>query len=162
MKHSLRHVAAAAVIMLAAGAGMATAQDYRQAPTYGAVALVSGFTPDPHSVSLQSGGSVNAATSIGGQCTGFVATAPDFRLNFTTGANRLPLIISVASSADTTLVVNGPDGRWYCDDDGGVNGTNPALRWGTPTTGQYDIWVGTYGANTLQPAVLSISEVSSQ
>ena len=31
-------------------------------------------------------------------------------------------------SSDTTLVVNGPDGRWYCDDDGGNGSLNPALQ----------------------------------
>ena len=50
------------------------------------------------------------------------------RLNYRAGS--YPLIISVASRSDTTLVVNGPDGSWYCDDDGGNYGLNsgPALR----------------------------------
>ena len=160
MKTLLGLVAASA---LALSAGAALAQDYNQNPTYGSVQLTSGFTPDPYQVNLQSGGSINAATALGQQnsaCVGNIASAPDYRLNYTNG--RYPLIISVASSADTTLVINGPDGRWYCDDDGGVNGLNPMVRFNTPASGQYDIWVGTYGGNNLNPATLNISEVTSQ
>src|SRR5690606_41682480 len=58
----------------------------------------------------------------------------DVRLHWSGGGN-LPLIFSVSSSRDTTLVVNGPNGRWYCDDDSG-EGTNPSLRFGSPMAGQ--------------------------
>ncbi|HRH21034.1 MAG TPA: peptidase, partial [Brevundimonas sp.] len=82
---------------------------------------------------------------------------PDFELTYSAGS--LPLIISVNSNADTTLVVNAPDARWYCDDDGG-NGLNPSLRWNAPMSGTYDIWVGTFGGGNA-PATLSISELYS-
>lgn len=138
----------------------ASAQDYSLSPTYGSVTLNGGFSPDPYTVQLSSGGSVDVGSRLGAQgCRGYVANAPDFRLNF--GAGSLPLIISVASAADTTLVINGPDGNWYCNDDGG-QGFNPSFRFGSPMSGQYDIWVGTYGSDTLQSATLHISEVSSQ
>ena len=133
--------------------------NYQLAPAYGTVNLDAGFPDDPRVIALRSGGS-NNAESLSASCRGFIADAPDVRLNYRAGS--LPLIISVASSADTTLVVNGPDGRWYCDDDGGVNGLNPALRWNSPASGQYDIWVGTYGNASLQPANLYISELTSQ
>jgi hypothetical protein len=151
---------AAASVMFAAATGIAAAQNYNQNPTYGAITLRSGFTPDPHRVNLQSGGSIDAASTIGGSCRGYIANAPDYRVSYTSGS--LPLIISVASSADTTLVVNGPDGQWYCDDDGGNQGLNPSLRWNSPPSGQYDIWVGTFGNNSLQAATLTISEVYSE
>jgi len=82
------------------------------------------------------------------------------RLNYNAGS--YPLIISVRSNADTTLVVNGPDGSWYCDDDGGNQGLNPSIRFNGPSSGRYEIWVGTYGNSSLQPAELHISEVYSQ
>jgi hypothetical protein len=136
-----------------------TAQDYNAAPTYGTTTLTSGFTPDPQVVNLQSGGTINA-TNISSGCSGYIANAPDVRLNFTGGS--LPLIISVTSTSDTTLIVNGPDGQWYCDDDSGVNGLNPMVRFNKVQSGRYDIWVGTYGSGTLQAAQLQISEVTSQ
>jgi hypothetical protein len=140
--------------------GTAAAQDYSLNPNYGVVNLNGGFSPDPYVVNVQSGGSIDTAQSIGGACRGFVSNAPDVRLNFTPGS--LPLILSVAASADTTLVVNAPDGSWYCDDDTGTNGLNPMVRFNQPRQGQYDIWIGTYGNASLQPAQLNISELYSQ
>lgn len=133
--------------------------DYSAAPSYGTVRLSAGFEPDPRVISLQSGGGI-PATNVSSACSGYIAAAPDVRLDYQAG--EYPLILSVASSSDTTLVVNGPDGSWYCDDDGGVNGLNPSLRFNSPRSGQYDIWVGTYGSGALQAARLHISEVESQ
>lgn len=148
--------ALAGVAMLASAA---MAQDYRLNPIYGTVSLRGGFSPDPYIINLQSGGANNAAQTIGGSCVGYVATAPDYRLHFQPGS--LPLIISVNSSSDTTLVINGPDGRWYRNDDGG-QGLNPSIRWNNPMAGQYDIWVGTFASSRNASAQLNISELYSQ
>lgn len=159
MLRKLSISAAVSALAVMAMTGAAEAQDWRLNPTYGGVTLSSGYTPDPYLVNLQSGGSIDASRSIGGNCRGYVANAPDFRLQYRAG-NILPLIISVSSSSDTTLVINAPDGRWYCDDDGG-QGLNPSLRWNSPMTGQYDIYVGTYGSASYRNATLSISELNS-
>ena len=145
--------AATAVTVLAVAAH---AQNYSLSPTYGAISLNSGFTPDPYVVNVQAGGSI-AASGIG--CSGYIANAPDFRLNYSAGS--LPLIISVNASADTTLVINTPNGGWSCNDDGG-NGVNPSIRFNNPQSGQYDIWVGTYSSGATQPSQLHISELYSQ
>jgi hypothetical protein len=150
----------AAAVIAAALTGAAAAQDFNANPNYGTANLTGGFTPDPYVVNVSSGGSINVANSIGGSCRGFISAAPDVRLNYNPGS--LPLIISVNSSADTTLVVNAPDGRWYCDDDGGVNGMNPMVRFNSPASGRYEIWIGTYGNSSLQPGQLNISELYSQ
>lgn len=137
----------------------AAAQDFNAAPNFGTVNLNGGFAPDPHVVAVRSGGSIDVER-LNSNCRGFISNAPDVRLNFTPGP--LPLIISVDSRADTTLVINAPDGNWYCDDDGGQRGLNPSLRFNRPMSGRYEIWVGTYGNASLQPANLHISEISSQ
>ena len=131
--------------------------DFTLEPNYGTAELRSGFTPDPHRVRLQSGGPVDASV-LGGSCRGYISRAPDYRIRYQSG--RLPLIISAESSSDTTLVVNGPDGEWNCDDDGG-DGLNPSIRYETPRSGQYDIWVGTYGSSQLESTILDISELYS-
>jgi hypothetical protein len=154
-----RILAATAAVATLAAAGIATAQNYSLNPTYGTASLNAGFTPDPYVVNVQSGGSRDAS-GLSSSCRGFIADAPDVRLNYRSGS--FPLIISANSSADTTLVINGPDGSWYCDDDGGNAGMNPSIRFGTPQSGQYDIWIGTYGSATLQPAQLHISELYTQ
>ena len=154
------NIARASIVAIALAAAMpAAGQDYNADPNFGTVNLASGFTPDPQIVAVRSGGEINAST-ISQSCAGFISSAPDVRLNYTAGS--LPLIISAAADADTTLVVNGPDGRWYCDDDGGVNGMNPAVRFNHPASGRYEIWVGTYGRSALRDARLNISELTSQ
>ena len=93
------------------------AQDYALAPTYGVLDLSAGFTNDPRTIDLQSGGSIAASSAAGG-CRGYIANAPDVRVNYEAGS-VYPLIISVNAAADTTLVINAPDAAWHCDDDAG-------------------------------------------
>lgn len=153
MHHILLTATAAAGLI----AVSAQAQNVSLSPTYGTVSLNSGFTPDPYVVSLEAGGSI-AASNIG--CTGYIANAPDLRLNYRAG-DSLPLIVSVDSEADTTLVINTPNGGWACNDDGG-DGSNPSIRFNAPQSGQYDIWVGTYSSGGIRPADLHLSELYSQ
>ena len=156
----IKTIAAGILFAGIAVAGPASAQPSTSAePNYGTLTLRGGFTPDPRVVSVQAGGNLEAS-SAARNCQGFISSAPDVRLNFTPG--RRPLIISVASGTDTTLVVNAPDGRWYCDDDGGVNGSNPQVRFNRAQRGSYEIWVGTFSSGNAQPARLHISEVRSQ
>jgi opacity protein-like surface antigen len=134
----------------------AVAQDVSQSPSFGTVTLSSGFTPDPRTVRVIAGGAIDASRAAS-SCAGKIASAPDVRVNWTGGGSALPLVFSSRSSGDTTLVINGPDGRWYCDDDSG-GGVNARVAFRSPASGQYDIWIGTYGEEPLQ-AVLSISEI---
>ncbi|MCB9946978.1 MAG: peptidase S1 [Rhodospirillaceae bacterium] len=133
-------------------AATAVAQNWQLDPTYGSIQLTSGFQPDPHSVVLQAGGSIDAS-NLGPECRGLIADAPDYDLVFEPGA--LPLNIYVTSDSDTTLVINGPDQQWYCSDD--VNGLNPLVSFSAPQAGLYDIWVGSFGG--LASATLHISEL---
>ena len=149
-----------AAALCGAAAAPAAAQDVNAAPNYGTINLATGFTPDPQVVAVRSGGNIDAE-SISSDCRGYISNAPDVRLVFSAGSS-LPLVISANSNADTTLVVNAPDGSWYCDDDGGNEGLNPSVRFNNPMSGRYEIWVGTYGNSSLQPAELHISELYSE
>jgi hypothetical protein len=135
--------------------------DFSLEPAYGVVDLVSGFTPDPHTIEIAAGGSIDASVINQPGCVGHIAEAPDYRLSWTAGSGALPLIFSVASDSDTTLVINDPHGNWVCDDDGG-DGLNPSITFAAPEGGQYDIWVGTYAEGELQSSTLHISEIASQ
>lgn len=136
----------------------AGAVDPFEAANYGTVTLSAGFTPDPTRINMRAGGTIDAQ-NIASHCRGFVTRAPDVEVSYSAGS--LPLILSVDSSSDTTLVVNGPDGRWYCDDDSGNGSLNPALHINNPMSGTYDVWVGTYSSGMSQPARLDISELYS-
>ena len=87
----------------------AAAQKVDLAANYGELALDAGFANDPRVVPLRAGGDLDAGR-ISSDCRGSITDAPDFRLHYSAGS--LPLIISVDSDADTTLVVNAPDGSF--------------------------------------------------
>lgn len=147
------------VAVLASALGIsasAQAQDYSAPPSFGSVTLNAGFSPDPHVRNLTAGGSIRAETRFS-SCRGSIANAPDYSLYYTAGS--FPLILTVDSNSDTTLVVNGPDAQWYCDDDGAQSPLNPLVRFNNPQSGRYDIWVGTYSQGAGVPATLFISEV---
>ncbi|MBY0564283.1 MAG: peptidase S1 [Hyphomonadaceae bacterium] len=135
--------------------------DFSLDPAYGSADLAAGFQPDPHTREISAGGSIDASV-LGGNCVGWVARAPDYRVNWTAGSGSLPLVFSVQSDSDTTLVINDAQGNWVCDDDGGNVGLNPSLSFASPASGQYDVWVGTFTQGQLQPSVLHVSEISSQ
>ena len=136
--------------------GAVHGQDYTEPPAFGSVTLQAGFSPDPHVRQLTAGGSIRAETRFS-ECRGSIANAPDYSLYYTAGS--LPLIFTVDADQDTTLVVNGPDARWYCDDDGAQSPLNPMVRFNNPQSGRYDIWVGTYSSGAGVPATLFISEL---
>jgi hypothetical protein len=130
-------------------------------PAFGTVNLNAGFTPDPHTMGISAGGSYDAS-GLAASCTGWIAQAPDYRVNWTAGSSGLPLLFSVDAEADTTLVINDAQGNWVCDDDGGANNLNPAITFTAPASGQYDVWVGTFSSGDLQKSTLHVSEIETQ
>jgi hypothetical protein len=107
-------------------------------PNYGTVSLKANFLPDPFTTNFLGGGHIKMTVN---GVTGYVAKAPDFRLNYTKGGNQLT--IRAQSKADTTLLISLPDGRWVASDD--ANGSlNPSITFNAPQSGRYDIYVGTF------------------
>lgn len=137
--------------------------DHSQTPRTAPITLAPGFMPDPHTVNITAGGSLavsgsNLTPANGGPCRGSVAgSAPDFRVNLSGNSNFLRFF--VRSTADSTLIINAPNGQWHCQDDS--VGTNPVIDFNNAPAGQYDIWVGMFSATTAQPATLGITELSS-
>ncbi len=140
-----------AVVVALMAAGSASAQD-PSAAAGGGMRARAGFTPDPIRVSIYSGGPIDASR-LGGACVGMIARAPDYEFTYTAGS--FPLSFGVVSNGDTSLVINGPDGRWYCNDD--AQGLNPILTWGRPASGSYDIWVGAVGEGASSTLLISES-----
>jgi len=146
--------AALAALALAAVSAPAAAQNAGLTANYGEIRLSVGFSPDPYIVNLQAGGSVDGSR-LPGSCTGYISEAPDFEVTYSAGS--LPLVFRTLSSADTTLIINGPDGRWYCDDDSFGDG-DAEVRFNRPQSGTYDIWVGKFGSGGTAAARLLITE----
>lgn len=125
------------------------------ASNFGTVTLAAGFNPDPHVVEGTSGGQVRADAKSS-ECKGWIAEDPDHVLIAATEFSLMRLVVS-AGEADTTLVVQRPDGVFLCDDDGG--GSRQPLVSGAFAPGTYRIWVGTFEPQTASPYRLGFSEL---
>jgi len=137
-----------------AGTGGGGQVDISLTPNYGTANLRAGFTPDPWTRSILAGGSIAASTARSG-CEGSVSAAPDMQIFYE--ADDADLTFRVSASDDTTLLVNTPNGRFYCDDDS-AGGLNPKVVITNPQSGRYDVWVGTYGDEMVQ-STLEITEL---
>lgn len=135
---------------LAALAMPAAAQDAGLTANFGEVRLSVGFTPDPYRVQVTAGGSIDGAR-LPGSCMGNISAAPDFEVTYSAGS--LPLVFRTLSRVDTTLIINGPDGQWYCDDDS-YGDLDAEVRFNRPQSGTYDIWIGTFGGGTAAATLL--------
>jgi hypothetical protein len=88
-------------------------------------------------------------------CRGYATAAPDFNINYSAGGYQLN--VYAKSDSDITLIVNAPDGSWYCSDD--VYGTHPHVNFSSPMSGLYNVWIGTYFSDGTRPeTVLYVSE----
>jgi serine protease Do len=131
--------------------------DWRAQPRYTTLNLQVGFEPDPREVAVEAGGD-REATGITPDCVGWIDfSRPDVDLNYAPGQGQYPLYISAVSNADTTIVVNDPQGNWHCNDD--LDGLNPGIVFQRPLHGNYNIWVGTLDRGQPQRATVRISEV---
>lgn len=125
------------------------------APRYGSHALAPGFTPAPARYDALSGGDIAVKSlNLGDNCLGYSASDPDFRIELASEFGRVTFLI--ASAEDTTLIINLPNGSWACNDD--TNGLNPALVFHNAPAGPYQVWIGSYTAESNDESVLYISE----
>ncbi|MBI5158086.1 MAG: hypothetical protein HZA58_08780 [Acidimicrobiia bacterium] len=126
---------------------------------YGAFELLTGFAPDPQGLEVSAGGDVDVSAYLGSECAGFVTAAPDLEITWTGGGGGLRFYFVAATAGDdTVLVINDPNGEWWCGDDS-YEGFNPTIDFTTAPDGVYDIWVGSYGADTLIPGTFFVTEV---
>jgi hypothetical protein len=113
--------------------------------TGAAVTLSPGFSPDPQILIGRSGGTVQASqygTTPTGPCRGTIGAAPNHVFDVTAPMARFRF--TVRSSVDTTLVVRGPSGALFCQDDS--DGFNPEIR-ADLGVGRYEVFVGSYSSD---------------
>ncbi|MDP3276079.1 MAG: hypothetical protein Q8Q09_12840 [Deltaproteobacteria bacterium] len=124
---------------------------------FGYVTMGPGFTPDPVSVNVVSGGAMNARNmGLPGGCIGWVTRTPDYIVRFTGSTQRLRFFVT--GSTDTTLVINAANGQWACNDDS-YGSTNPTVDIFGAGPGQYDVWVGSYRQGQQAQAQLHMTEL---
>jgi len=137
----LRRLLILPLLIWASSSFTAAAQDADATPGQTSVSLSAGFA-DPYVVSFQANGDDLSAATLSSACGGIINAAPDVALNYTASAHA-PLVISATSSGDATLLLNAPNGAWYCSDD--ESGTDASLTFRHPESGRYAIWVGVKG-----------------
>jgi hypothetical protein len=149
----MKTVVALALAVATAVPGVVAAQDTSARAISGSYTLRSGFTPDPFTVRVTAGGSIDAYgdTPLPAACVGKISNAPDIEITYTAGS--LPLVFRTRSSSDTTLIINGPDGSWYCDDDSWGDG-DAQVYFSKPSSGTYDVWIGKFSSGTASATLL--------
>ncbi len=78
--------------------------------------------------------------------SGYVAAAPDFELYYR-HERGYALEFRVVSDCDSVLLINTGAANWYFDDDDNGN-LDAKIRLTAPSSGWYDIWIGTYDPST--------------
>lgn len=119
-------------------------------PAYGSAPLA----PNRPTVLRGLAGGPVSLSSVDGSCRGYAQPMPSHILNVPPGTAQVA--IGASSDVDTTLMVQTPDGRILCDDDGGPVGMNPLLQF-PAVPGQYRVWVGTYSSSRGGPYNLEAS-----
>ncbi|PWE30230.1 hypothetical protein C4N9_05905 [Pararhodobacter marinus] len=102
----------------------------------------------PQSTTVIAGGDLDLSSCAEIPGTGYVIENPDFTMQYDALGMGRALEIRVDGDCDTVLLVNTASGEWLFNDD--AMEMNPALRIENAASGQYDIWVGTYGTETCE------------
>jgi heat shock protein HslJ len=113
--------------------------------------LQAGFPLDPTFVSVNGGGQLDAGL-LGRGCKGYVNLQPVVTVHWTGAAEMVRVFF--LSDGDPTLVIIGPDGKLYCNDNAGKQLLDPFVQIDKPKTGDYRIWVGSTAKRDLIPGVL--------
>ncbi|HLE38213.1 MAG TPA: hypothetical protein VJA44_00975 [Acidimicrobiia bacterium] len=127
---------------------------------YGSTTLAAGFTPDPASQVMTSGGPVDVSY-LGGPCLGWATAAPDVEIVWTGSTGGLLRFYFIADGLadDTVLIINDTAGAWWCVDDSFAT-ANPTIDFATGPNGTYDVWVASYSSSSFHAGTLYVTELS--
>ncbi len=109
---------------------------------------------DPFIVSVNGGGAFDAST-LGGDCSGYVNFQPVARIDWEGKADLAKIFFY--SDHDPTLIIQSPDGEFHCNDDASNLLLDPSVSFENPADGIYNIWIGSYYADQLIPGVLVVT-----
>ncbi|WP_404297698.1 serine protease [Halomonas sp.] len=135
--------------------------EWQEAPYFGEVVLERFFIPDPHTVTVTSGGPVNVQEGgYGDDCVGYASRRPDARLHWSGSTQDLRIyFVPDNPGDDTTLIVNTSNADWVCNDDAHGSTLNPKVHLTEAGPGQFDIWVGSYSRSDMISGTLYITEL---
>lgn len=120
-------------------------------PDRGIVYLSENFVPTSHPQWIITGTNVDvsrfSAVTGSPDCRGWTRQKPDVTLIWSGQVDTLRILFvpqarpGDGGRADTTLVVQKPDGTWVCNDNAAADKTEPLLALNAPAAGRYAIWV---------------------
>jgi hypothetical protein len=138
--------------------------DYHLDPNFGTYQLQAGFSNDPYPIDMIAGGDIDASY-LGGGCSGMVTAAPDVRVIYDGTSPTGLLRFYFQGSGDATLIVNDPQGTFWCNDDYSANTVDPGVDLinvtGTLGEDQFDVWVGSYIPDEAVIGTLYVTELNS-
>lgn len=146
-------------LMLCASLGLA-AQDWSMQPHFGDVELSAGFMPDPYTIDIISGGTLDLSESTEIDdvfAYGYISDAPDLDFYYDGNGTTNLTIAVIGYGEDSVLLINGPDGLWYFDDDS-AGDFDPMINFLGAAGGLYSIWVGSLYSDDYLDVTLLISE----
>ncbi len=121
---------------------------------YVSLDIQAGNPLDPFIVSVNGGGTFDASL-LGGDCSGYINMQPVLRIDWEGKADLSKVFFF--SDHDPTLVIQAPDGEFYCNDDASDLLLDPSIEFENPADGIYNIWVGSYAPDQLLPGVLVVT-----
>lgn len=87
----------------------------------------------------------------GDLCYGYIESAPTAGIRL---EGEGPVALTATSETDLVLLVQTPDGGWFCSDD--ADGLNPGVQIDEPASGLYKVWAGSY-ADGGDPAAVVVA-----
>ncbi|AKF04614.1 Alpha-mannosidase [Sandaracinus amylolyticus] len=122
-------------------------------PLFGNTGVRQGFQPDPVVLTGSAGGPIDASM-LDSSCRGWITPQPSHVVMAQSGFPNLRMLVSAGH--DTTLVVQYPDGRIACNDDG-AGSLNPLIE-GPTGPGPIRVWVGSYSSGRAGPYTFGVTE----
>jgi hypothetical protein len=105
------------------------------------ISLGPGFQPQPTTQPGVAGGPIDG-TTVNAACLGSIPPTPQHSVTVTAPIPNLRILVN-SRGADTTLIVQLPDGSYRCNDDS--DGLNPMVQ-GPVAVGTLNVYVGAYSA----------------
>lgn len=148
-------------LALAVSCVLGTTPALAETANFGSRSLTPGFSLEDGNVTGYTGGSYSFSALAnrdiqGNSCLGYGDSQPDYILTLEKDFTALQLMVD-SGGADTTLIIEGPEGFW-CGND--IDDFNPDARivGEDVKAGSYSVWVGTMTPGDRQNYTLTISE----
>lgn len=95
----------------------------------------------------------------GTQCNGYIGGTPDYTFAWSGTTDELRIFFE--GDADTTLLVVGPNGQVWCNDDAAMgDNSNPLLTISDPVEGNYAVFVGRINSENPVTGQLTVTDAA--